>query len=115
MYETAPGDASPSPPAFEKQPITESPTMRSFTPRGITIPVAFKAICCSRRAQLWKRQASMIMDLILLMCVFAVFGEKSSAQSQYESSTDFAKYAMKLRENALLKIEPKVIMSPTKT
>jgi hypothetical protein len=37
------------------------------------------------------------------------------AQSQYESSTDFAKYAMKLRENALLKVEPKVIMSPTKT
>jgi hypothetical protein len=36
------------------------------------------------------------------------------AQSQYESSTDFAKYAMKLRENALLKIEPKVT-SPTKT
>ncbi|MBV8901513.1 MAG: hypothetical protein JOY92_15530 [Verrucomicrobia bacterium] len=39
----------------------------------------------------------------------------SFGQTQYESSTDFAKYAMKLRENALLKIEPKVIMSPTKT
>ena len=53
--------------------------------------------------------------LTLLVCVFAVFGGKASAQSQYESSTDFAKYAMKLREDALLKIEPKMIMSPTKT
>jgi hypothetical protein len=42
-------------------------------------------------------------------------GTTAFAQSQYESSTDFAKYAMKLRENALLKVEPKVIMSPTKT
>src|ERR1700746_1734344 len=42
-------------------------------------------------------------------------GSNALAQSQYESSTDFAKYAMKLRENALLKVEPKVIMSPTKT
>src|SRR5260370_1782113 len=80
--------------------------MRSFVFNGITIPVAFKAIRRSRRSQLWNRQASIIMDLILSVCVFAVFGEKSSAQSQYESSTDFAKYAMKLRQNALLKIEP---------
>ena len=32
------------------------------------------------------------------------------AQSPYSSSADFAKYAMKLRENALLKIEPQVIV-----
>lgn len=31
-------------------------------------------------------------------------------QSPYSSSADFAKYAMKLRENALLKIEPQVVM-----
>jgi hypothetical protein len=62
IYKTAPGDASPSP-ALEKQPITESPTMRSFVFNGITIPVVFKAIRCSRRAQLWNRQASIIMDL----------------------------------------------------
>src|SRR5260370_42547132 len=54
------------PPALEKQPITESPTMRSFVFNGITIPVAFKAIRCSRRAQLWNRQASIIMDLTTL-------------------------------------------------
>src|SRR5271165_762188 len=102
-------------PALEKQPITESPTMRSLITNAITVPIAFKAICCSRRTQLWNREASIVMDLILLVCAFAVFGGKASAQSQYESSTDFANYAMKLRENALLKIEPKVILSPTKT
>jgi hypothetical protein len=56
----------------------------------------------------------MRLSLILSICV-VLFGGKALAQSQYESSTDFAKYAMKLRENALLKIEPKVIMSPTQT
>src|ERR1700733_7072517 len=47
--------------------------------------------------------------------VLLSMGGNALAQSQYESSTDFAKYAMKLRENALLKVEPKVVMSPTKT
>jgi hypothetical protein len=52
-----------------------------------------------------------LLSAVTVLCGVAVtFG-----QTQYESSTDFAKYAMKLRENALLKIEPKVIMSPTKT
>ncbi|MEI6351201.1 MAG: hypothetical protein WCP06_08845 [Verrucomicrobiota bacterium] len=32
----------------------------------------------------------------------------AQAQSPYQSSADFAKYAQKLRENALLKMEPKV-------
>jgi hypothetical protein len=54
------------PPALEKQPITESPTMRSFVFNDITTPVAFKAIRYSRRAQLWNRQASIIMDLTTL-------------------------------------------------
>ena len=40
--------------------------MRSFAFNGITIPVAFKAIRCSRRAQLWNRQASIIKDLTTL-------------------------------------------------
>lgn len=52
-----------------------------------------------------------LLSAVTVLCgVVVTFG-----QTQYESSTDFAKYAMKLRENALLKIEPKVIMSPTKT
>jgi hypothetical protein len=57
----------------------------------------------------------MRLSLILSICVVAVIVAKASAESQYESSTDNAKYALKLRKNALLKLEPKVIMSPTKT
>ena len=53
-------------PALEKQPITESPTMRSFVFNDITIPVAFKAICYGRRVQIWNRQASIITDLTTL-------------------------------------------------
>ena len=35
------------------------------------------------------------------------------AQSPYESSADFAKYAMKLREQAMLKVEPQVFVPTT--
>src|SRR3974377_939250 len=63
---TASGDASPSPGALMKHPITESPTMRSLLLKDITIPIAFKAIRCGRRAQLWNRQASIIRDLTKL-------------------------------------------------
>ena len=34
----------------------------------------------------------------------------SQAQSPYESSADFAKYAMKLREQAMMKVEPQVFV-----
>jgi len=54
------------PPALDKQPLTESPTMRSFVAKRITTPVVFKTIPYSRRAQLWNRQASIIMDLTTL-------------------------------------------------
>jgi hypothetical protein len=37
----------------------------------------------------------------------------AGAQSPYESSADFAKYAMKLREQALLKVEPMVQIPTT--
>ena len=37
----------------------------------------------------------------------------SQAQSPYESSADFAKYAMKLRAQALLKVEPQVFVPTT--
>jgi hypothetical protein len=54
------------PPALEKQPITESSTMSSSASNDTTILVAFKAIRCSRRAQLWNRQASIVIDLTTL-------------------------------------------------
>ncbi len=43
----------------------------------------------------------------LLLIGSAVAGR---AQSPYESSADFAKYAMKLREQAMLKVEPQVFV-----
>jgi hypothetical protein len=54
------------PTALDKQPITESPTMRSLVSNDITRPVVFKAIRCSRRVKLWNRQASIIKDLTTL-------------------------------------------------
>jgi hypothetical protein len=51
---------------FNKTTITELTKMRGL-PRGyITLPIAFKAIRESRRAQLWNRQAWIIMDLTAL-------------------------------------------------
>jgi hypothetical protein len=50
----------------ENQPITESLTMKRLLLKDITIPVAFKAIPYSRRAQLWNRQASIVTDLTML-------------------------------------------------
>src|SRR6516165_8306125 len=90
--------------ALEKQPITESPTMRSFLPNAIIILIAFKGIGCSRRALLWNRQASIILDLVLSACVFAACSGKASAQSHDASSTGFADYAMKLGEDPFLKL-----------
>jgi hypothetical protein len=47
-----------------------------------------------------------IFVLTLLLAGSAV----AHAQSPYESSADFAKYAMKLREQAMLKVEPQVFV-----
>ena len=42
--------------------------------------------------------------------VFLLSAMSARAQSPYESSADFAKYAMKLREQALAKVEPQVFV-----
>src|SRR6185436_12184372 len=56
-----------------------------------------------------KTAAPMRIRLILvsmaLACASAVM-----AQSPYESAADFAKYARKLRDQALLKVEPQVFV-----
>ncbi|MGC3989793.1 MAG: hypothetical protein QM796_08975 [Chthoniobacteraceae bacterium] len=46
----------------------------------------------------------------ILMLVLAMAAIAAKAQSPYSSGDDFAKYAMKLRESALLKIEPRVFV-----
>lgn len=50
-----------------------------------------------------------IFALILSVSAVASWAEAQSG-SPYESSADFAKYAMKLREQALLKVEPQVFI-----
>lgn len=49
-------------------------------------------------------------NLILVLCanLLAIFGADASAQSQSGSAMDFARYAMKLPENTLIRIQPKV-------
>jgi hypothetical protein len=44
--------------------------------------------------------------------LFLCFGSHVSAQSRSDSTTDIAKYAMKLPEKSLLKIEPNIIRLP---
>src|SRR5262245_34850357 len=51
-----------------------------------------------RQGRLW---------FIFSVCLFAICHWNASAQSQYQSSTDFAKFAIKLRENGLLTLTPK--------
>lgn len=51
--------------------------------------------------------ASALLFFALLLAGAAV---AARAQSPYSTGADFAKYAMKLRENALLKIEPQVVV-----
>lgn len=50
---------------------------------------------------------------IVSFIALALFGGSSLAQSPYASGSDFARYAMKLRESALLKIEPQVFIPTT--
>ncbi len=51
------------------------------------------------------------MRTIFACCLFiAASAVTARAQSPYESSADFAKYAMKLREQAMLKVEPQVFV-----
>ncbi len=49
-------------------------------------------------------------SLSFLTLVAVAFAGAVQAQSPYQTSADFIKYAMKLRESALLKIEPQVFI-----
>src|ERR1700724_3574668 len=49
----------------------------------------------------------------LLAIVFLVLSNTHGFAQQRNSSAEFTRYAMQLRENALLKISPHTIMSPS--
>jgi hypothetical protein len=54
------------------------------------------------------------MSRIFAVClVVSLTGISAFGQSPYESSADFAKYAMKLRDQALSKVEPQVFVPTT--
>src|SRR5476649_1444892 len=59
----------------------------------------------------------MLAKRIFMLMALAACGPATAtvawAQSPYESSADFAKYAMKLRAQALLKVEPQVFVPTT--
>jgi hypothetical protein len=58
----------------------------------------------------------MRMQPAKILCALGAFVASAmtlAAQSPYESSADFAKYAMKLRSQALLKVEPQVFIPTT--
>jgi len=55
----------------------------------------------------------MRLRTLLTLFGFAAVATTAFSQSPYQSSSDFAKYAMKLRESALLKIEPQVFIPTT--
>ncbi len=46
----------------------------------------------------------------LAACAAVFACTQASAQTPYQSSADFAKYAMKLRESAILRMEPQVVI-----
>jgi hypothetical protein len=51
--------------------------------------------------------------VIFLPLVLGTVSTQAQSGSPYESSADFSKYAMKLREQALLKVEPQVFVPTT--
>jgi len=53
-------------------------------------------------------RALKIFPILVGVCLMVFCASPASAQSPYQSSGEFAKYAQKLRESALLKMEPTV-------
>jgi len=51
-----------------------------------------------------------IFTLLLLTGAFGALRAEEQSSSPYATASDFAKYAMKLREQALLKVEPQVFV-----
>src|SRR5687768_2346466 len=52
---------------------------------------------------------------VLALALSVVSSISAFAQSTYQSSSDFAKYAMKLREQSILQLEPQVIVPTVST
>src|SRR5438046_2680789 len=55
------------------------------------------------------------LRILLSLAALGAIASLAQAQSPYPTSSDFARYAMKLRESALLIVEPQVIIPATGT
>ena len=75
-------------------------------PRGKRLP--FRVLSDKRNPPIATMRRSFALFALLVVSAAGLHG-----QSPYESSADFAKYAMKLREQALLKVEPQVFVPTT--
>lgn len=67
-------------------------------------------VCFSNRDKAGTRTMRRLLAYGLLVTLGA---GTTYAQSPYESASDFAKYAMKLRDQAILKVEPQVFIPTT--
>jgi len=76
-----------------------------------------KSVGRVRASVVWRGPTFVVMravtSTLLGFLVLLALGLVAHAQSPYESSEDFARYAMKLRESALLKVEPQVFVPTT--
>src|ERR1019366_5461844 len=68
---------------------------------------------CLGREYRIKGQSGIRQMRRILALVFLLSALSARAQSPYESSADFAKYAEKLREQALTKVEPQTFVPTT--
>ncbi len=77
-------------------------------------PTALKKLLCSGLGfGLYRTPTMSLAVRIFIAVVCLAVAISAPAQSPYQSSADFAKYAQKLRESALLKIEPQVVIPTT--
>src|SRR6201984_347721 len=82
--------------------------MENGSPDLNEVPFRQLTLGKARRDRCW-------LWFIFSVCLLTICHWNASAQSQYESSTDFAKFAIKLRENGLLSFEPKLRDAPGST
>jgi len=59
------------------------------------------------------RPLGKLLSPAFLAVAFLAGGARAGGQTAYQSTADFAKYAMKLRESAILHMEPQVIIPTT--
>ena len=81
---------------------SEAPGLRKYLPFGDLSPKRKPLVALNTRS-----------IALLSFCLAGALTAHGQSMGPYESAADFAKYAMKLREQALLKVEPQVFVPTT--